>query len=115
MDKAEWPKMKKDIVNFGTKFLETYSTNTLETNWQSMTSAVHETIDKNIPSRMSTSKPKDHPWISTSFRRKCRKKHRMYNAQKNSSDPSAKTKFRLFKKLVEKEAKKKRIDYITTR
>ena len=36
----------------------------------------------------------------------------MYNTQKNSSDPSAKTKFRLFKKLVEKEAKKKRIDYI---
>ena len=55
---------------------------------------------------------RDHPWISTSIKRKCRKKHRLYKKAKKSNNPSDFAIFKSHKRSVEKEVKSARTNYI---
>ena len=73
MSYADWPAMKEDIVTFRTPFLQEFQNRDIDENWKSVKNVLHETIEKRIPSQTSSTK-KEHPWISSSIRRKCREK-----------------------------------------
>ena len=109
--KADWTKMKEDINSFSPKFLNSVNDKSVNENWTEIKTVIQNTIKKHVPERKPRPQ-KQHPWISTSIKRKCRKKHRLYKKALKSKDSSHFTQFKAYKKTVDREVKKAKNDYI---
>ena len=97
--KADWPAIREDLKAFSVTFLQTHSTRTVDENWEVSKTAIKTAIDKHVPIRTSKAKSQQ-TWISSSIRRKARKKHRLYRKAIKKKDPASKAEFKTFKKQL---------------
>ena len=77
--KANWESVRRDINNFTEQYyIQEHPRRSVNENWNIFKVKLHETIDRYIPSRKTSSR--NHlPWINTSICRMMRKKQRLYD------------------------------------
>jgi hypothetical protein len=85
-DKGNLDQMKIDVKQFASSFVETHTTNTpIEDLWKTLKTAIHETVQTNIPQKMTTSRYSQ-PWITSNTKKFAKKKKRLLKrACKNPS------------------------------
>lgn len=69
--------------------------------WLLFKQELSRAMDSFIPSKMSSSRF-SYPWIDASLRRQVRKKQRLYNKAKHSSDPDHQSAFRKFRRELDR-------------
>ena len=102
--KANWQEIKKscsDISNHVMEQVKSSSTN-IENLWTYFKTNLLETVDKNVPSKMSRPK-KSSPWINRNISKQLKKKSRLYRKAKSSGKWE---KYRHFSKEVKKNIRK---------
>ena len=103
-EKANWQEIKKscsDISNHVMEQVKSSSTN-IENLWTYFKTNLLETVDKNVPSKMSRPK-KSSPWINRNISKQLKKKSRLYRKAKSSGKWE---KYRHFSKEVKKNIRK---------
>ena len=83
----------------------------VEENWNLFKNAITDSIKKHIPSKKINGKH-SLPWITTTIRKMIRKKQRLYNKAKSSSDPIHWHKFRALRKYVKRQIQEEHNRYI---
>ena len=81
--KADWTSIKQEMNDFTTGYLESLPSLSVEDGWSMFKTKLQSTIDKYIPSRMTSSR-QHLPWITPTIRRMVKKKQRLYNRAKKS-------------------------------
>ncbi len=74
---ADWDKIKEESSIFKETFLNEYMNNNVEINWKKFKHHINITMNKYIPSKL-TSTRNNIPWLHTQLRRMIKKKQRMY-------------------------------------
>ena len=84
--KANWNNIKNDLLAFKQMFLSSNPICTpISKNWSNFKSAAMDTVERNIPTKILTSR-RDLPWINRDLKRAIRKKQRLYNSAKKSQE-----------------------------
>ena len=93
------------MMDFQQHFLasDPYS-NHIENNWQTFKTALHGTMIRNIPQRLSK-KCKHLPWITHILKAKMRQRKSLYNTAKRLQTDDAWSKYRKVKNEISKEIK----------
>lgn len=111
-NKANFSAANEDLANFDKKLTNDYiasvDTNTLWTEFQTVLQA---TIDKNVPSKMSSTRY-NLPWVDQTIRRAIRRKQRLYNKARKSGSPDDWLKFKTTRRSIDRGIKKAHNRYI---
>ena len=113
-NKADTKKLKHDLKNMCERTTsDTNSSKSVEELWLQFRDGINETMENNIPSKMSTNKTRT-PWITHSVKRRLRQKQRAYNKAKTSGNENDWDSFRDLRKLVQKESRASYWKYVRT-
>ena len=77
-DKADWANLRSKTSIFSNNFLDTFNSRTVEQNYQEFSNHIKNVITEHVPSKM-TSSMSNLPWFTSSLKRMCKKKQRLYN------------------------------------
>lgn len=100
--RAKWQDMKTNLMKFTTEYMSsTPNSRSVDENWLKIKGKIIELMNQHIPSKM-TSTRYHLPWLTTNTKRAIRKKQRLYNQAKSSKNQHLWTKFREFRKKVNK-------------
>ena len=98
--KADWEKMKSEIIETSIKLEERYSAGEdVNTLWEIFKSSLNNSIDKHIPTFKFKAKH-SLPWLSPRLKKLLKRKHRLYKKARKSNDWSN---FRKFQKHCRQE------------
>ena len=79
--------------------------------WSTFTQTIHESMKKNIPSKMSSSKP-SLPWVNATLQKKIKNKRKLYDRARKTGDFTLWDKFKEPRRKIDRELRKGRQDYI---
>ena len=85
--RANWSDISDELSQFSKDYFDNLVNSDIDTKWQHIKETLTSTIDKHVPSKMS-SKRYHVPWITKSLKRLSRKKQRLYNQAKKTSQKS---------------------------
>ena len=109
--KADWESIRRDINNFTEQYIQEHPSRSVNENWNIFKGKLHETIDRYIPSRTTSSR--NHlPWINSSIRRMTRKKQRLYNLARRTKKTKHWERFNQLKRETRRALRRAHIDYI---
>ena len=111
LKKSDWDTIRKDTVEFKSKLMTDHESYDADTNWNRLTSHIHTTMNKNIPSSMSHTR-QDLPWLTTLLKQAIRKKHKLYSKAKKSNLPQDWNKYKQHKKPTQKSINKSHWTYM---
>ena len=101
-DKGDVTGLQIDMHKFTVDFVRRYTAETsIDELWLSMKNALHNAMDKFIPSKMTTVRF-NQPWITRELKRLARCKKRKYRRATKCNSPEAGTDFRLLQKEMQK-------------
>ena len=86
-DKADLDTFRQDISNSATEFFAHCSNRSLEENWTFFKDTLIKTVDKHIPSKMTTTKKL--PWICRATKCQMRRRDHLHQKAKRSSDENS--------------------------
>ena len=109
--KANWPKIKEEILTFQEEYMKLYKERSVDANWNDIKRNVTSAMDKHIPAKL-TSTRHNLPWMNQTIKRMIKKKQRLYNKAKKTHKGSNWNKYKAIKRDTQKAAKKARTDYI---
>jgi len=109
--KANWDAMKADTVTFCTEFLDSGVSRDVESNWDLLATHLRSIQDKHIPTKL-TSTRHNVPWLTSSVKRMCRKKRRLYRRAKKTQEPRHKEAFEIVQSETQKALKKAHWSYV---
>ena len=108
--KAHIDNIKSDMSNFCDFYLDNLLNASVERKWCRFAEAVKETMEKNVPHKITSSRF-NLPWFNRSHRRMCRKKQKLYNKAKKSKKPEDWGKFKSIRRTLHKGLSKSRNQY----
>ena len=84
-DKANYQKIQADLQQFQTDFLAS-SPEKVDVNeiWAAITAAIQKTVEKNVPTKYSSSKPRP-LWLNKKISRLIRKRNHLANRKRDRS------------------------------
>ena len=110
--KAEYSKICEDLNQLNNKLTNKFvQESSVDELWEHFTSTILESMDDNIPSRITSSKPSI-PWINTNMKRNIRKKRKLYDKARKSGDPEHWDKFKQLRRKNDKEMRKLHQEHI---
>ena len=109
--KADWDMLREEAKSFTADFLTDHRDRSVEENWSNFKKHIETTMDKHIPSKL-TSTRHNLPWVNSRVRRMINKKQRLYNKAKKSHKQRDWDKYRHHKNETNKIMKKTRWEYI---
>ena len=81
--KDNWDAIKSETIAFSEEFMTSYRDMSVEENWDTLVNHLMSSQDKHIPSKLSSMRY-NVPWLTSTIRRMCRKKRRLYRRAKKS-------------------------------
>ncbi len=113
-NKANYEAMKEDLSVSYIEFTACSTTRTVDENWNSFQSILLKSMEKNIPSKMSSTRF-NVPYMNGDIRQLTRKKQRVYN-KSNCGNRTKRAKywakFEQLRKQVQKTLRQARVDYL---
>ena len=101
--KANHEELEKDLAKLSSTITNNKDSS-VEDDWTCFRDGVFLAMDEHIPFKFS-SKKNNSPWISSSIKRKLRRKQRIYNRARATGSAADKQKFRAIRKEIQKETK----------
>ena len=109
--KADWTKIKEDLVAFRDSFMAAHAERSVEQNYKDLSVNITQIMDKHIPSKLL--KPKQSaPWFNHKLKRMCKKKQRLYCAARKSGKRDAWERYRAHKRDTLKAFRSARWSYL---
>ena len=110
--KADIDGLRRDTRNFANKFLRQHSqTDSVEHMWEAINKNLLTILDKNVPTKMTTSKIHQ-PWITTETKRLLRQKQRWFHKAKRTNSRTDWSKYKEIKKHTQRSCRKAHLDYV---
>ena len=91
--KANWDAIKSETIAFSEEFMTSDRDRSEEENWDTLVNHLKSSQEKLIPSKLSSTRY-NVPWLTSTIRRMCRKKRRLYRGAKKSGKQEHKTAFK---------------------
>jgi hypothetical protein len=112
---ADWDKIKESANKFNETFLEqpSFNNRSIDENWALFKNFIFKSMDKFIPSKMTTSRY-NLPWLTTPLKRQIKKKQKLYNKARSSKSPEDWAKYKRHKKGTQSAIKKSHWTYVET-
>ena len=111
-DKGDNTSLKDDIRKFSETFTKTdYKQQSVNSNWESLKSAIKTSMDKHIPTKRTTNKNKL-PWIGNNIRRLIRKRKKLYDKAKKTKKNDDWKKFKSLRKHIKTKIHQAKNDYL---
>ena len=98
--KANIDKIKDDMMFFCDFYMIHLIITSVDNKWNELEKALKTTTERNIPCSITSSRF-NLPWFNRAHRRLCKKKQRLYNRAKSSSNEADWASYRSAKKLIE--------------
>ena len=98
------------MSTFQSYFPKDLSTLPVEEQWDEFASAILTTLQNNVPHKVTSSRY-NLPWFTSSHRRLCRKKQKLYNRAKTSNRPEDWANFKVTRRALHKALSKSRDQY----
>lgn len=109
--KADWNAMKDEISNFADEFIANMSSLSIDNNWGILKNQLQSLLDKYVPSKRSIIR-QHLPWVTTTIKRMCRKKQRLYNKARKSGRSKHWDRFNQFKRDTRRAIRSAHNNYI---
>ncbi|XP_021351587.1 uncharacterized protein LOC110449208 [Mizuhopecten yessoensis] len=97
---VDWKAVKEDATNLSDKI--TNSSDSVEENWTEFKNGLNSIIDERIPSKLTSTKPNQLPWVGRPERRLIKRKHRLYNKARKSGKDADWRAYRVHKRETQK-------------
>ena len=110
-DKGDWTKIMRDTRAFRDEYCDMADDLSVDENWQKVKNHVLQMVEQYIPSKVSSTKF-NLPWVTTTIKRLCRKKQRLYNKWKKSRKTRDFEAFSDLKKEVRKLIRKSHWEHV---
>ena len=85
--KANWDAIKSETIAFSEEFMTSYRDRSVEENWDTLLNHLKSSQENHIPSKLSSTRY-NVPWLTSTIRRMCRKKRRLYRRAKSQGNKS---------------------------
>ena len=113
-NKADSSLIRNFFYDFSNKYLHSNTTDTpINQLWTDFKSACHFCLDTLVPSKLSSNKTSNRPWITTYIKRICRRKKRAYAQYRQTRSPAAWQYYKTPKNLAQKECRQAYNDYFS--
>ena len=110
--KANFPNVDIDMEEFNNSLTEErLSSLSMDSLYDAFKTALFESIDRNIPTKLSSSRF-SYPWVNSSIKRDIRRKQRLYNKSKKYGNPRHRLEFKQLRRTIDKKIKKSYNTYI---
>ena len=111
-----WSKVNRELLkeqsrNFKDRFMTVFHSRDVETNYKAFVDHINSIMEEHVPSKMTKSRFRT-PWLTSSVKRMCRKKQRLFNRAKRSIRNQHWEAYRSHKKATLKALRRGRWDYI---
>ncbi len=110
--KADIEGMKKDIKDFAQGYFENSSIQTPQQKWDKIEQTLNDTMERRIPSRLTTSRY-NLPWFQRNHRRMSRRKQRAYKKAKRTGNPNDWDNYTSIQKKFKSELKNARRKFVS--
>ena len=113
-NRADSSLIRNFFYDFSNEYLHSNTTDTpINQLWTDFKSACHFCLDTLVPSKLSSNKASNRPWITTYIKRICRRKKRAYAQYRRTRSPAAWQYYKTLKNLAQKECRQAYNDYFS--
>ena len=109
--KADWDSIRNKTKDFVSDLMGNLNDHTPDENYSKLKTHVDQVVKDHIPSKKVTTRY-NVPWISTSVKRMCRKKQRLYNKARRTGKPRHWVEFRAHKRATLRALRRSRWTFI---
>ena len=111
-NKADESKLKQECNTFKSSFCKKFNVNSdIEDMWQDVKSNLLDIMNKNVPTKYTSSKHHQ-PWINTTTKRLIRKKQRWFSKAKKCNSDRVWNKYKQIKSECQRVCRKTHVDYL---
>ena len=109
--RADWDKLKADTTNFKDSYLSQHESRSVDENYNIINDHITNIMETHVPSKQSRSANKT-PWLTTSVKRVCRKKQRLFNRARRTHKPSHWERYKAHKRDTLRAVRRARWSYV---